>query len=67
MEVLLVADSVVRSRTTLGALRRLDHVVVHPALERASRLLGTEGSLPGRALEAQLALRLHRLVGTVEE
>jgi hypothetical protein len=36
-------------------------------LERVSRLLGKEWSLPERALEVQLALRLHRLIGTVED
>jgi DNA-binding PucR family transcriptional regulator len=30
-------------------------------LERVGRLLGREWSVPDRALEVQLALRLHRL------
>jgi sugar diacid utilization regulator len=34
-------------------------------LDRVSRLLGTEWSTPARALEVQLALRLHRLAGAV--
>jgi hypothetical protein len=33
-------------------------------LERVSRLIGKEWSTPERALEIQLALRLHRLTGT---
>jgi DNA-binding PucR family transcriptional regulator len=34
-------------------------------LDRVSRLLGKEWSSPERALEVQLALRLHRLTGAV--
>jgi hypothetical protein len=34
-------------------------------LERVSRLLGKEWSTPERALEVQLALRLHRLTDAV--
>jgi hypothetical protein len=34
-------------------------------LDRVGRLLGTEWSTPARALEVQLALRLHRLTGAV--
>jgi DNA-binding PucR family transcriptional regulator len=33
-------------------------------LERVSRLIGKDWSTPDRALEIQLALRLHRLTGT---
>jgi len=33
-------------------------------LERVSRLIGKDWSSPERALEIQLALRLHRLTGT---
>jgi GAF domain-containing protein len=36
-------------------------------LERVGRLLGKEWNSPERALEVQLALRLHRLTGAVEE
>src|SRR4051812_1414692 len=35
-------------------------------LERVSRLIGKDWSTPDRALEIQLALRLHRLTGTSE-
>jgi DNA-binding PucR family transcriptional regulator len=34
-------------------------------LERVGRLLGKDWNSPGRALEVQLALRLHRLTGAV--
>ena len=36
-------------------------------LDRVSRLLGKEWSTPERALEVQLALRLHRLTGAVPD
>jgi hypothetical protein len=36
-------------------------------LDRVSRLLGTDWSTPARALEIQLALRLHRLTGAVPD
>lgn len=36
-------------------------------LERVGRLLGTDWNSPGRALEVQLALRLHRLTGAVPD
>ena len=36
-------------------------------LERVGRLLGKEWSTPERALEVQLALRLHRLTDTVDD
>jgi sugar diacid utilization regulator len=36
-------------------------------LERVSRLIGKEWSTPDRALEIQLALRLHRLTGAVPD
>jgi hypothetical protein len=36
-------------------------------LERISRLIGKEWSTPDRALEVQLALRLHRLTGAVPD
>jgi DNA-binding PucR family transcriptional regulator len=36
-------------------------------LDRVSRLLGKEWSSPERALEVQLALRLHRLTGAVPD
>ena len=36
-------------------------------LERVGRLLGRDWSSPERALEVQLALRLHRLTGAVED
>ncbi|SNR36720.1 helix-turn-helix domain-containing protein [Blastococcus mobilis] len=36
-------------------------------LDRVGRLLGREWSSPERALEVQLALRLHRLTGTVPD
>ena len=35
------------------------------AWSRVSRLIGKEWSSPERALEIQLALRLHRLTGAV--
>jgi hypothetical protein len=34
-------------------------------LDRVGRLIGKEWNTPDRALEVQLALRLHRLTGTV--
>jgi DNA-binding PucR family transcriptional regulator len=36
-------------------------------LDRVGRLLGKEWSAPARALEVQLALRLHRLAGAAGE
>jgi DNA-binding PucR family transcriptional regulator len=36
-------------------------------LERVGRLLGTDWSTPARALEVQLALRLHGLTGAAPE
>jgi DNA-binding PucR family transcriptional regulator len=36
-------------------------------LDRVGRLLGREWSAPQRALEVQLALRLHRLTGAVPD
>ncbi len=36
-------------------------------LERVARLLGKDWSFPERALEVQLALRLHRLAGAMED
>ena len=36
-------------------------------LDRVSRLIGKEWSSPERALEVQLALRLHRLTGAVPD
>ncbi|WP_324278494.1 helix-turn-helix domain-containing protein [Blastococcus brunescens] len=43
---------------------RLHVNTVTQRLDRVSRLLGKEWSSPERALEVQLALRLHRLTGT---
>ena len=36
-------------------------------LERVGRLLGKDWNSPARALEVQLALRLHRLTGAVSD
>ena len=36
-------------------------------LERVSRLIGKDWSSPDRALEVQLALRLHRLTAAVPD
>ncbi len=44
---------------------RLHVNTVTQRLDRVSRLLGKEWSSPARALEVQLALRLHRLTGAV--
>jgi hypothetical protein len=46
---------------------RLHVNTVTQRLDRVSRLLGKEWSSPERALEVQLALRLHRLTGAVAD
>jgi hypothetical protein len=45
MEVLLVAGSVVRSRTTLGAFRSDDHVLVAPDRDPA-HVISSHASVP---------------------
>jgi DNA-binding PucR family transcriptional regulator len=54
----------------MSPARAKDELHVHvttvaPRLERVARLLGDDWQSPERALETQLALRLHRLAGAV--
>jgi DNA-binding PucR family transcriptional regulator len=50
-----------------AAALRVHVNTVTQRLERVGRLLGREWSSPDRALEIQLALRLHRLAGAVAD
>jgi DNA-binding PucR family transcriptional regulator len=66
-ELVATLDRYFASGGSLARTRETLHVHVNTVaqrLERIGRLLGEDWNAPDRALEVQLALKLHRATGT---